>query len=208
MAIHGIRLPGGFTEWNPMTGEANRIKLIPGYHGGIQVDARGDTCPIPAASRLFVGRKEAKKVLVPIARAALRYGSELAFQDNDQSEWRDWFNEFLDSLRGFSFGTNILIEELELLDSIATYLIHTDKGEVRALNRQEIVSAYGRWLPARYGHSGEGARLSLTDRTTAALLTLRPKRKREEGIWEVDLEGTVSVKGDSLEEAGHAWRED
>lgn len=210
IALHGILLPAGFVKWDPMVGNAKKVSLLPSS-GGMHMDARGTLAPVPAASRLFVDSLEAQKAAVPFARAVLRHVCDLAQRNSGQPSWPRWVDAFVRSLRPLYYWPYAVWHELEFLEDFLPYQMvagdFDEEGnmESREMFRKELNQTYGRWMPI-YSYKIKNEGLKIADDLTGTLVSFRPKRKRGDGIWEIDLEGKLTPQGDTLAEVFMNWR--
>lgn len=114
VALHGIRIPGGFVKWRPEEGFAYKREPL-SYLGGVEVDLRGMDAPTPAASRLFVPSDAMEATLFPLYRAVLRHALDLS-EDRPRDEgWEPWLSHLLSELFRWSPALSELEEEWAIL---------------------------------------------------------------------------------------------
>lgn len=194
LALHGVLLPAGVVKWNPMGGYARKLRLL-SLAGGAQIDARGASTPVPAASRLFVEYQEADKVMLPFARAVLRHAAELTTQGAGGQDWQAWFSSLLSSIKELYFWPEALFSEYELCEATAGYQVGA-LGK-NSVGRQELIRKYGRWVPvSRFSDDA----IHIYNDSTVILLTFRPRRKRN-GQWEVDMETLLQPEEETIDKA-------
>lgn len=211
VALHGVFLPAGFVRWNPMAGDARRVRLLD-MPGGLQIDARGTAAPTPAASRLFVDTEEAAKVVVPFARATLRHMIDLAFQDPNNEDWRQWFESTLTSAEDLFYWPEAVQQEFGNLDQRLKYQFQESPSKQSYLSGDELVQKFGRWVPLHsWPYSGffyPGVDASRIRYSGNLLLIFRSKRKLKDGTWEVDMESTIKPQGSTLTEMRENWEQE
>lgn len=198
LALHGIRLPAGFVKWNPMRGESVRLKLLEFVPAGVLVDVRGDTAPIPTASRLAVLHDEAKKAALPLLRGCLYHALQLARSESDESGWREWLDGFLDSLRNLEFWPEIINQEYDHLEAQIKYSVIIDH-QLTYLPREQLLARFGRWVPFWDGRFSEEGLWAYRG-GSQLLSAFKPRRHRSDNVQEADFEGKVKFEGDRLED--------
>lgn len=190
VALHGILLPAGFLEWNPMTGSSSKLEIL-SIPGGAQIDMPDSNAPTPAASRLFIDASEAKKVVVPLIRATVRHVLELTSNKLSEPIWRRWIDSVSSSLTTLKFWDEVIAEEFELLESQVKYAIQSS-NEIIYLSRREVIDRYGRWVPESNSYADKQGKYVQTDglyRSGATNLLLAFRNRRKVGdTAEVDME--------------------
>jgi hypothetical protein len=192
-----------------MAGYAKKIRLL-SIPGGIRVDMRGSNTPVPSASRLFIEYKEASKTAIPFARAVLRHAVELVRPHQPDTAWRKWFENLLESVSGLYYWPDAMYLELELIDQVMKYAVRT-KGIEDYMSREELVKAYGQWVPVYFKNiTEEGLNIvgeygERQNWATLIMLIFRQRRRRSDGVWEVNMEHLVSPQWDTIEEAMEIW---
>ena len=207
-ALHGVSLPGGFLKWDPMHGYARKVKLL-AVPGVIRLDSCGSLAPTPAASRLFVDVKEARRTAVPFVRAVLRHVFELAGRHLDNPVWQNWLRSFLESTMPLYFWPEAVREEIELLEQRLVYSLGSYSNQ-QHMSREQLIEKYGRWVPVydrdkQYADKQFG--LNIGDDITAILVSPKLRRKRNR-IWEVDMMSATSPGRDTLEQIQDGWLAD
>ena len=187
MALHGIALPAGVVQWQPMEGMARRVDLVPrGW--GVHVDLRGNSLPTPAASRLSISESDAESVCVPILRAVTRHALSLATRESRviSVNWHNWLRSVVEYVGELPFGRSALWLEFADVEIALGYRWLTS-ASMETRSRDELVQEQGRWVPCGYGKPNSGAWLELNDGANEILLSFRPKRQGSDGVMEVDL---------------------
>lgn len=93
-ALHGIRVPGGIVEFDPMAGESRRLESR-FFVGCLRLDFRGAAWPQPAANRLFLPAGEWSQVWDDLREAIACEAIELASRYPPASTWVDWIEKVL-----------------------------------------------------------------------------------------------------------------
>jgi len=194
-ALHGILLPGGLVNWDPMMGSSARISLLP-VPGGLQLDARGSSAPSPTASRLFVDRVSAEAVAVPFARALLHHAQELCELHLGDQSWRTWFDDLLQAASGLLFWPQAICLEMPFLEETVGYRL---RGRPDRATGQALIQEFGNWIPSRLFDARYGG-----DPWTTAMLAMRPKRMSDD-VVEVDMEAAPRTSAQTLKTALGAW---
>lgn len=178
LAMYGIRLSAGVVSWDPMAGIGNRKEFMAGP-GGIAVDIRGKHNIVPAASRLFVDSRDADDIALPLLRALIRYGVELA-EPNDKRHalnWRGWLNTVVTPLFYHNeWQTQLENFELENVERTCRYRCHMDGNKV-LMSRDELVETFGDWIPISSFKRKSG--IDAFDRTNLLLISHRPRERRK-----------------------------
>jgi hypothetical protein len=150
IALHGILLPGGVTDWLPMEGESFSEEVRIDQSCGVRIDCRGSSTPVPAANRLFIASEELPKFMMPYLRAYIRHLASLIVQ-GDRTDWRRWLNSLnrLYQLEGLPM---VAYEEHDLIAKSIGYYTPDDK----VATREQLIAHGVQWLPigeARWGVS-------------------------------------------------------
>jgi hypothetical protein len=187
LALHGILVPAGITQWKPMVGEAERVGMFASYGIGAayKLDARRST-PVPAANRLFVDPSEGAKVAVPFLRALLRFVVQIRTENEGDLDWMTWTDTVFRSLRGpwSSYAASAIRAEQELLLSL--HLRIMINGERRLWTTEATRNRFGRWAPVS---SSLGIDFSGIN---SVLLLGHPTRMTTHYATEIDLD-TVDI---------------
>jgi len=144
LALLGIDLPAGITEWDPMAGRGGRIIFPYGAARWIDVRTR---VPRPAASRLFLDAGEGARVAVPLLRALLRFALELNAQA--PAIWSAWFDsifQYIEHFPGAGYWWKVIPLERPLLRE-ALHLHVSDGEETHEMTVHECRRSFGRWVP-------------------------------------------------------------
>jgi len=145
LALYGIDLPAGITEWNPMAGDGRRIQLPEGSACWIDVRTR---VPVPAASRLFVDSVAGSRIGIPLYRALLRFGLH-KLQGEPDAVWVEWFDHFLDRIKydiSFGFWPEVLRLEHSVIREVLQVELF-DGGTIRQTTLEEARKIFGQWAP-------------------------------------------------------------
>lgn len=204
-ALHGISLPAGLMKWDSMNGYARKLRLL-AIPGGMRIDVRGPNVPTPAANRLFVESQEAKKVVVPFGRAALRHAFELAYQNIDKPGWQKWIDNFIGSIKVLLFWPEVIWHEFAFLEQYVKYKVYHNSKDIY-MSKDQIVQNFGRWVPLLSKYNKDGLYPYNND-MAEILCSFRAKRKRKRGVWEVDMESLMMPKGETLEEIIDSWHDE
>lgn len=198
LALHGIRLPAGFVEWDPMAGSAKRLGLLEKVPSGVLVDMRGVGAPTPAANRLFVLSEESKKSAVPFLRACVRHAVELAAGSPADEGWEPWLSNLMSMLAGGYYWPDLLCAEYHLLESAMKYQVIL-KDEIQALTPEEMVATFGEWVPV-CSHWGKGEGIAPYG-PWRTLLVFKERRRRDDGTLEINMVSKVEVPPERVREA-------
>lgn len=95
LALRGILLPAGITNWSPLDGTSESLINLMPMLGGLNLDLRSGVSPVPTCSRLSVPLRRANKFLRVFARAALRHAADLVEANDRDKDWIQWFRESL-----------------------------------------------------------------------------------------------------------------
>lgn len=209
-AFYGISLPAGIVEWRLMVGESKRLDCIPGGWG-VEADLRGSGLPRPAASRLSISSVDAAPIYTAILRAVLVHAVTIATDASGGglNVWRAWLDGVIDKIGKHLWGRDAIFLEFERLETVLGYDWKTPTGRY-VRTRTELIEKYGRWIPCGAEFHFFSAPKSVVNnkqhpvRTitipklpdmyldtsseiTRALLLFRPRRRRSDGVEEVDL---------------------
>jgi hypothetical protein len=197
-ALHGIRLPAGLVEWNPMTVSARQLELMANVPSGVLVDMRGGEAPTPAASRLFVLSQEGKKSALPFLRACVRHALGFVSDRMEDDDWRKWFDYLVEALIENYYWPDLLNMEFDLLEPVLRYKVILKDG-VSMLTAREIVEALGEWVRVQdYQQKREGI---LLHGSWVSLLVFRERRRMDDGTLEVNMLSKVEVPPEKMSEA-------
>ncbi len=93
LALHGVLLPAGVTQWQPMKGHAQRQSMRLNDLTGLRLDCRGTNAPIPAANRLFIPAGQEHEIRRAYLRSVFRHVGSLVGAE-PSSGWLGWFDSF------------------------------------------------------------------------------------------------------------------
>ncbi|MBN1345674.1 MAG: ATP-binding protein [Phycisphaerae bacterium] len=156
LAMHGILVPGGIVHWQPQEGTTSRLALD-GFTGQTQIDVRGLHAPVPAASRLFVPRDNARDLIVQFIRAVLRHAADLVHQHGNVADWRQWFETVWGLGEAEELWYAALGCDFEYILQRARWAVQRD-GRTLFLTPTEVSEAWGREVPmVRGGGRKDGA---------------------------------------------------
>ena len=199
IALYGTYLPAGFLEWNSLTGESQKLQLLPRIPAGMLVDWRGSKVPTPASNRLFVLSDEAKRAALPFIKATLYHALELPASNPGEIDWRSWWNKFFHSLRDADFWAEVIQQDYEMLERRLGYAVIIN-GRFSYLSRQQLFELYGKWIPFFNRYRGGNEGLWAFDGGTKLLSTFKFRRLRDDGIWEMDIESQLTTLDQTLQE--------
>jgi hypothetical protein len=202
LALHGIYLPAGFVEWNPMSASSKQLVMLADVPSGVFVDMRGTNTPTPAANRLFVLSDEAKRGALPFLRACLSHAVELASGKQGGYGWQPWLDHFVRSLRTNYYWPELLNVEFDVLDPILKYETIMNRKE-KKYTRQQLIENFGEWVPISKGLSNGVMIFS----SQLASLVFRERRKRGDGAFEFNMISRVKIQQDNMREAVNDLRE-
>ena len=167
IALYGIDLPAGITQWDPMCGIGRPIGLPGGVAGWIDVRTR---VPKPAASRLFMDPAEGARVGIPLRRALLRFGLEQLKKRLDES-WNAWFDNifrrmiFLPISPEEYWEQAVSLERSLIRDVLQIQIV--DGDDTHEMTLDEVRRSFGQWLPIRWlDDKAPGLSASLRNRLT------------------------------------------
>lgn len=185
LAMHGIRLSAGVVSWDPMTGIGNRQEFMEGP-GGLAIDIRGGPTITPAASRLFIDSRDADGVAVPLLRALIRSGTDLAAPRDGRNslEWREWLSAVVIPLF-YHARWQRQLEELELahVERTSGYLCRIGDSRV-LLSKEQVIDTFGDWVPITGFGLSDG--IEAFDRANLLLISHKPRDDRN-GVRGVDV---------------------
>ncbi len=147
LALHGIRLPAGVYHWDPLTGSGGRQPHVTGPAGFAADIRRGGT--IPAASRLFIDSEAAENVSVPLIRAFIRAGIDLAASSAPSGTlaWRRWFGAVVVPLFYHGrWGDELRRAEIGAVKRVIGYLC-VEGGAHVVRSHADLGAKYGRHVP-------------------------------------------------------------
>lgn len=113
LSIHGILLPSGIIDWNPLT--PTRVKstrFLPPFTTA-KIDLRGDLAPIPAPHRLSCTATSAENMIESVHRILIREIHKLYLPNQLVEPWREWFYNYINFFRYNALAA--LWKELDLL---------------------------------------------------------------------------------------------
>jgi hypothetical protein len=148
ISVHSIRIPGGLVKWEQEKGEMKPVGVLC-YPGGVQIDLRGRSAPVPSASRLFVPLSEAGKIVVPFSRAVLRHAADLLERDYQAEEWRSWLRGLMWSLRSvcrevdLSPRVLVTMEDFAYIAEKCRYKVKLE-GAIEYLSGEELRRHFGK----------------------------------------------------------------
>ncbi|HEX2059909.1 MAG TPA: ATP-binding protein, partial [Thermoanaerobaculia bacterium] len=185
LAQHGIVLPAGITDWQPMQGTSERLRLIR-FAGGFRVDDRRADAPEPAASRLYVDASGGARVAVPVGRALLRFAIDLFRQHQDER----WLEQFCDSANAPEYWDVIAFLEAPLVrEHIRHLVVHNDATDERWTEAQ-VRERWGNIVPiVTYNADDAGI---LSEAGVNRLVLGRKERFERDGQWFVDLDSELT----------------
>jgi len=173
IALHGIELPAGITEWDPMVSKAERFDF--GYGIGFRLDVRR-SAPVPAANRLFVDPLEGGRLAVPVLRALSRFALETSRQRSTDVDWNEWA-EISMNVRSRGYLKDVYRAERRALERELRLEIVTEDGLTTQMTIDEARVEFGRWLPLARGDGQTGLRPTLSGKL---LLFGHPRRRNDD----------------------------
>lgn len=177
-ALHGISLPGGVTQWDPMRGSAYSSSFIY-FPLGFAIDVRKGA-PTPAANRLFVSPQDAAVIVVPILRAFTQAALDFADEHASNLLWAGWCEGFFEGFRsvGNDWLDHAVRPDYARVEKRLRFSRDLD-GKTIARNRDELRAELGRFIMQR------DLTISPINRV---LLSKYAWRRTEDGDIEYDLD--------------------
>lgn len=197
LALHGIRLPAGFVEWNPMAGNASQVILLRGVPMGSLVDMRGATAPTPAANRLFVRPEEAQNGALPFLRACLHHAVELSLDRPEEEGWQSWLTNVFSAVSMSHYWPELLNYEYEVIETCLGYEARVE-GEEGCGATRELVEIFGEWVPLSSSWGSNDGILIYGNESLR--LVFRERRRRGDGTFEVNMTSKVDVAPEKMRE--------
>jgi hypothetical protein len=172
-----------------MAGYARTIQLID-FALDFEVDARGLSAPVPAASRLFFDPEEGARVAVPLLRAFLHHAFELA--GRSRPAHRRWRVELAQAMTRSFYWPEVLAADAAILLSSVMFEVELRERRLERLSFDELRNVFGRYV--RFGIDWfleYGAEPFIWDLSMGNVLLFTHAAEGEKGRWLVDLDRPV-----------------
>jgi hypothetical protein len=197
-ALHGIRIPAGIVSWSPMAGYGSPIELL-GIPGGFQIDSRGTNPPNPAASRLFMDQSEGGKTAIPLLRAFLRHGLDLAASGRIRDG--GWASEFIDTVSHSRYWLEVLEADAQELLARVTWMVLFPGWRKLDADFVTLRKFIGRYV--RVGFDVPDVKAGpkspiIFESSNAQILLFTHAIERRDDIWHVDLDRPVRRTADEF----------
>jgi hypothetical protein len=91
MALHGILVPIGVFNWNPIDGKAASFSILPAEIEGA-LNVSGTHAPLPSASRLYIPPDSTQGMMNKVNAAILKWAIEGLSVHKGDKEWEGFFS--------------------------------------------------------------------------------------------------------------------